>query len=67
MSLASTKLAFTLPVIRVSWERCEKPLFGITSSALTTPRTFSTRVTYCSMRSLSWAVGASPVSSTWRL
>ena len=66
-SLASTRLAFTLPVIRVSLEREVRLLLGITASSLTTPRTLSTPRTTASICSRSLAVGASPVSSTWRL
>ncbi|MNL87899.1 hypothetical protein D3C87_2173010 [compost metagenome] len=48
MSCASTRLARTLPVMKVSLERWLRLVMGITARSLTTERTFSTDDTVCS-------------------
>jgi hypothetical protein len=66
-SLASTKVALTMPVSMASLERAVNELLPITASSLTTERTFSTRIAACSTAMRASALGTSPVSSTMRL
>jgi len=67
MSRASTRLARTLPVMKVSMERWPSVELGITARSFTTERTFSTATTICSTLWRCAAPGTSPVSKTWRL
>ncbi|MNU03941.1 hypothetical protein D3C72_2481510 [compost metagenome] len=67
MSFASTRLARTLPVMKVSLERWLSVVVGMTARSLTTERVFSTCETICSTVCRSWAVATSPVSRAWRL
>ena len=66
-SLASTRLARTLPVMKVSLERCDSVLLGATTSSFTTERTLPEALAMPSTAASRSARGTSPLSSTTRL